>query len=345
MLNLRDQYSGHNMNEQTTPRTVIRRLLQGERAARPLFLPMIFSLASRLENLPLGSFVTNPTKIVSALRQVRSTLKLDGVTCYFDPLLEAEALGSNVEMTSEGARLLRPVCTRIDEVRSRWKDGEEFLNHGRIPIAAEVLKRLRILLQDNAALAIAVTGPIKLATLLAGTSPQEVPPNETIEFSAEITAAVSKHFVELGADVIFLRETLPAADSGMWQWWQALLEPVINVVRFYEALPVLSLDEDVNAKQATILLDGTWECVICLTASLASELNSQVSARGLGVALPTMLFASPLFDDAEIAPFRRIMENVKPVLVSTTMDLPPSADLKQVGRLLGEFRQTLSSAV
>ena len=332
------------MSEPRSQRSVVKGLLRGEQAARPLLMPLTFSLAARLENLPLGSFATNPTKIVNALRQVCSSLRLDGVTCYFDPFLEVEALGGKLEWTSEGARLLGPVCPRIDELRSQWESPETIVNRGRIPVAADVLKRLRILLKDDAALVIAVTGPIKLATLLAGTPPEDVPPNEMIEFSAEITAAVSKHFVEAGADVVFLRETLPAGDSEAWQWWRALLEPLINVVRFYEALPVLLLDERVSARQTSKLLDESWECVTCLMASLATELSSQGANQGLGVALPTTLFTSSLPGEAAIA-FRKLIESVKPLVVTTTMDLPASTDLKQVARLLGEFRQVLSSAV
>ena len=48
-------------------------------------------MASRIENLSLRSFLTNPTKISNALRQTRAPLRSDAVSCYFDPLLEADA--------------------------------------------------------------------------------------------------------------------------------------------------------------------------------------------------------------------------------------------------------------
>ena len=62
------------MAESTTPRGVIKALLRGEAPHRPLLMPIIFSLGSRLESLALRDFHSNPTKIANALRQIRSVL-------------------------------------------------------------------------------------------------------------------------------------------------------------------------------------------------------------------------------------------------------------------------------
>src|SRR4029077_18774449 len=90
------------MAETFNPRQAVQRLLQGIPPSRPLFLPIVFSLGARIENLPLRNFLSNPTKIASALRQIRTHLRSDGLTCYFDPFLEAEALGGALDWDAEG---------------------------------------------------------------------------------------------------------------------------------------------------------------------------------------------------------------------------------------------------
>ena len=107
------------MAEQRTPRQMVTALVRGKALARPLLLPVVFSLGSRLENLPPRDFLGNPTKIANALRQIRSTLKIDGLTCYWDPLLEVEALGGIVEWKSGGSGTLR--APKWAEFESPWK--------------------------------------------------------------------------------------------------------------------------------------------------------------------------------------------------------------------------------
>src|SRR5712692_7698576 len=90
------------MERSPTPRQMAKGLLSGIVPPRPLFLPIAFSLGAKVENVPLGAYLSNPTKISSALRQMRALLRADGVACYFDPYLEVEALGATVQGSSDG---------------------------------------------------------------------------------------------------------------------------------------------------------------------------------------------------------------------------------------------------
>jgi Uroporphyrinogen decarboxylase (URO-D) len=335
------------MSDQRSPRSVVKAWLRGERPVRPLFAPLTFSLGARLENIPPASFVANPTKIVNALRQIRANLKLDGVTCYFDPLLEAEALGAEVEWRSGGPVIIPGQFAEIGDLRARFSTGEQILHRGRIPVALEVLKRLKILLKDDPALMVGITGPLKLSSQLAGTTSDAIPHTEMIDFAAECTAALAMHFVEAGADVVILHETFPeSANPELWEQWSGLVEPVINVVRFYEAMPVLLLDKTVSVGQVFEILNRNWECVVCVTASMANELGLLGAATpSLALTLPDDFF-SPTSDanDTSIARIREAVEQVKPVFVTTAADLRANADMKQVSSLVAQFRHVFSTA-
>src|SRR5271154_2599898 len=80
-----------------TPRQIAKFILQGAAPERPLIVPIVFALGAKIENLSLRAYLENPTKISNALRQIRTHLRTDGVSCYFDPLLEMEALGIRSE--------------------------------------------------------------------------------------------------------------------------------------------------------------------------------------------------------------------------------------------------------
>jgi hypothetical protein len=306
-------------------------------------MPLTFSLAARLDNLSLGSFAMNPTKIANALRQIRAALKLDGVTCYLNQYLEIEALGGRVEWNSEGAVLVeRPRFDSVDDLQKNTGSAEAILKSGGIPVAAEVLRRLKVMLKDEPALMISVTGPLKLAAQLACTPEGELPSAALVEFCGGIVATLSQHFVEAGADQVFLSENAPRTDNARnFEWWAALLEPVINVVRFYDALPVLLLDETLDSQFAWSILNRSWDCLICLSPPLNDQFSTHASAAcGLGLALPGTLFAETSNDQKKmLAGTRNMVDRVKPVLLTSSTDIPANADIKQVASSLDHLRE------
>ena len=132
------------MPKDFNPREAVRGLLQSIAPARPLFLPIVFSLGARIENVSLRNFLTNPTKISNALRQIRSHLRSDGITCYFDPYLESEALGGVLDWKSDACHpsLRWPQPSHDGELPEGLCEPDETAQRGRVPIAVEVIRRL-----------------------------------------------------------------------------------------------------------------------------------------------------------------------------------------------------------
>ena len=63
-----------------------------------------------------------------------------------------------------------------------------------------------------------------------------------MDLAGEVTAAVARAFVEAGADVILIHEqVLPSLTAETASEWATRLATTINIIRFYEALPVLLL--------------------------------------------------------------------------------------------------------
>jgi hypothetical protein len=281
---------------------------------------MVFSIGSRLENVTSVEFAQNPTKIVNALRQIRSSLKVDGVCCYFDPSLERGALDG-------------------DGVRPSQSSADQVLQRGRVPIVMEVLKRARIVLKDTA-LIVRVTGPATIASQLTHSEGEPGWSNrELIEFCAEVCAALCKAYVEAGADVVLLEETvLSARTAEPVMWWGSLLEPIANVIRFYEALPVLVLDgEQLSADTVRFIVGRPWDFLLCPSARTYSLLSSDEwnrSAAGIGVAFPVEVLSDP----KEVEPIRKLIADAKPVMLTTVEDVPVATDLKHLAANLQQFR-------
>lgn len=311
------------MPETVPPHQILRDLLQRNAPERPLFVPIAFSMAARLENLALPAFLTNPTKISNALRQIRGPLRCDAVTCYFDPMLETDAIRvtDSIEMKSE------------DEQASPQDAAER----GRVPIAVDVIRRMKGLLRDESLLAAGVSGPL---TLTARASLAE----SDHDYAVSVVTEIARVFAEFGANLIFICEgadLLPDIESI--ESWKSALVPIFNIVRFYEALPVVRIgsgksSDKLNARTAHAILKSAEDCVVCLPLAvlrnMPADALADISGINLGISLPVEAFESgPAGADAFDRMLVNTIRSFQPAIVTSGADLPMTTDPKRVAAL------------
>src|SRR5437588_6934922 len=337
------------MADELTPRRAIKAILKGELPGRPLLMPILFSLGSRLENVTLREFLSNPTKIANALRQIRITLKVDGLACYFDRFLEAEALGCKLTWeTDRPSGLACPRFSEVEELRQKLHSLDDLPRLGRIPVASEVLRRLKVILKDEPALIVSVTGPLTLARQLSTGSNSDLrqPLPELLEFAAEVTACVSRTFVEAGADLVLIVENrLSDLSIETCDAYTAFLDPIINIIRFYEALPVLLLNgSTLGENLRAAIFSRDWNCALCTSPSETNLANNVIQPIAFhGVALPANVFASgqeSVEDSLDAA--IRLMPGQSPICLTSSTDIQPTADLKYLAKVLDTIRSFFS---
>ena len=340
------------MTASPTPRQMVKALVRGEPPSRPLLLPIIFSLGARMENLPLRTFQGNPTKIANALRQVRNVLRVDGLTCYYDPCLEVEALGCQRDWRDDGSSsIAAPSFSSVSDLRAKLNPPDGLAGRGHIATASDVLRRLKVMLKDEPASMIRVSGPFTLAAQLLGTGAQTLsqqsPPRELVEFAAEVSASVSKTFVEAGADVILLTEnSLCELTTETADWYASLLSPIANVIRFYEALPVLFVaGAPVSERNLQQLQKGKHDCTLCWTLSLAdfAEDSRRHLQEGIsGIALPAQIFYAAQSGSKDLP--SQFLSDSRIAFLTSSGDLTESTDLKHLTRALNTLRNNLGHA-
>jgi hypothetical protein len=336
------------MNGIATPRQIVKGLLQGTPPPRPLFLPIVFSLGAKVENLKLPAFLTNVTKITNSLRQIRTHLRSDGVACYFDPYLEAEALGATLQYATEARppTLQWPQRTEIGELPENLRSPEDAAKSPRVTVAVEVIQRLKLLMRDEPLLCAGVSGPFTLAAHLLDLRPEDVPPREdffdaTLELAAAAITQIATKFVAAGANVIFIQENIfPVLSAEHCDAWAASLAPAFNIIRFYEALPVLLFSDEISfAANREVVFARNWDCTLCpalaASATSAAEIAPPSGHANIGVALPQAAFQPGAASTTENAVqwLHTIMIGLRPVLVTTTADVPASTDIKLLAKV------------
>lgn len=330
------------MNGILTPRQILKGLLQGTPPPRPLFLPIVFSLGAKVENLKLPAFLGNPTKITNSLRQIRTHLHSDGVACYFDPYLVAEALGATLQYATEDQppTLQWPHRAEIGELPEGLRSPEDAAKSPRVAVAVEVLQRLKSLLRDEPLLLAGVTGPFTLAAHLTDLRPTHEPPREdfpdaALELAATVTQIATK-FVEAGANAILIQEDIfPILSAERCDAWAASLAPAFNIIRFYEALPVLLITDPISfAANKGVVFARDWDCILCPalpeSSSRAAEITPPPGRANIGIALPPAAFqpATSAATENLAQSLHTIMTKLRPVLVTTAGDVPESTDIK-----------------
>jgi uroporphyrinogen-III decarboxylase len=301
--------------------------------------------------LPLRAFLTNPTKISNSLRQVRARLRADGITCYFDPFLEAEALGGVVQWEAEG----QPPSLRWPEHMFERGSSEvsapsvEPARRGRVPVAIDVIRRLNATLRADNLLVASVTGPLTLAASMAqldvtaANSIREIP-ESALDLVAAGISGIATAFVEAGASVVLIREDfLPALSEEDFPGWCSRLAPTVNIVRFYEALPVLLLTRQsgVVANHEAIVREP-WDCVVCsvFDGRPESALLPELGATRFGVALAPEAIAAGGSGGAEFDESVRVMASyLRPAVITTAGDLPAAVDMERLNRLWDNVRR------
>lgn len=220
-----------------------------------LFVPLIFSFGTVLEDMSLKEFLEDPTKLSNTLRTIQNYFQVDGVVSYGDTTVLAESLGCRLSNDSYPP-VVEPLGELPEDFDARLM---ELPKAKRVVTAIEVTKRLNILLPDSILLC-QVSGPVTLASQLTGRPSDEVlNHNDLLETAAKAVLTFTKALGDGGIDIVVIREkTLPLLDDDTAKVLGKCYTPIWNTAKFYEISPLLMIEEFLpeNIDRLQKLVDG-----------------------------------------------------------------------------------------
>ena len=305
------------------PISIVKALIQGQPPARRLFVPLIFTLAAKLEDVPLSNFVVNPTKIANSLAAIHQRLRLDGVTCYFDLFLVAETLGCQLNLSTSPPALERP--TRETALKMLQQRGD-VKQRGRLPVALEVVHRLRGTLRNSPALVIGLPGPLRIAQQLFGQDVlRELAAGDddaldSFETLVEITLSVAQAFCLAGTHLLYFDELDVPVE--FLPEWQETMVAVWKTVRFHGALPVLS------TPQALQFVDPANAPLLCLKPAPGEQ--APLSGMPFALALPV---TGEIFPDVS-----RWLRAKECALMTTDGEIPYQLEIQKLQQQVAAMR-------
>jgi hypothetical protein len=217
-------------------RSRARLLARRGQASPALLCPLVLTQAAEIEALPPQRFLTDATKLANGLLSLHAALGNDVIVTAAADGLAAEAAGAG------------PVTA-----------------HPRAAAAIEATRRLAAT-ADNAALAVALCGPARLAAQL-GQAPADP---AMLERCGAVLLELAKAFLQARANLLLMveEEALPA---GCYDGWRSAATPLVNLARFHQAAAAVVLADPADAAAAP------RGAVVCLPPAAA--------AGGQGIAL------------------------------------------------------------
>jgi hypothetical protein len=151
---------------------------------------------------------------------------------------------------------------------------------------------------------------------------------------------IASKFVEAGANVIFIQEDiLPTLSVEYCEAWASSLAPVFNIIRFYEALPVLQITDSLSFdRNKQVLYEQNWDCILCPELAASASRQSQIvpppTSANMGIALPPELFQRDRSAAESFLQFLPTMiRELRPSIVTTARDVPVATDIKLLARV------------
>jgi hypothetical protein len=326
------------------PRQAVRDLAKGQALHQPLTIPLVFALAAKVEGIPLPAFLSNPTKLANSLKHVYDFLRPDGLVCYFDTCFEAEALGCQLDWTN-----YPPTIISSPYGTGKWSaiELESLQRKGRIPVALEVTRRIRVMLRDQAALVVGTTGPGALANQLFGAEiiaqieEGRLRADDVLEQCGRVALQVAQWHCEAGADIIFILEEVPGVLPPRYAYaLESVLSPLCNVIRFHETLPVLYPRFNAKAQDVEQLFGLAESALLCLGVQDISESKGIVTDHDKPFALAVPVDGSDSNDEVNECrqTLTDILEARQCALLTTEDEVPYDLDVGQLEWLAKRLR-------
>jgi len=279
---------------------LVRQVFTFRELLRLPFIPWVCSHAARLEQISVRKMLTDPAQLAKALQNAQKLYGYDAVVNIFDPTLEAEACGCPI--TWEGEYEIPTVshpAGHYEEIAQL--DISDIEKRGRLPVALESMRRLKIVLGRTVAIVGVITGPLSLASYLTGTNtiqaleekPEEA--KKVIDFAGRVITKVCRAYCELEPDIITLADDLlPQLPAKHFPIVLSVLRPVLNIVPFYNAKLVLLLKE-CSLEKMEDLFSFKADALAINTGANLVELKKETLRHNsvLGGAIPSSLLGGP----------------------------------------------------
>lgn len=219
---------------------LIRSLFQLKELPRTPFIPWVGTFAAELEQIQAEEMLSDPGLLSNSLLNAQKLFGYDAIVPVFDQSLEAEACGCEIEWPEECGTPRVTSHPIADGATVGDIDKPDIERHGRVPIVLEALKRMSILRGKQVAFFAVVTGPLTLASHLAGEGfvaeleSGSGQAGKILGAAGSVGLKLTRKYCEAGVDAVVIAEPLLAtANAAGYKSIAGPMKSIWNVTKFF----------------------------------------------------------------------------------------------------------------
>ena len=202
------------MSEQMNSLERIRAAINFIEADRVPIFPLAHYSTTRVVNMKISEFASNPDSMARALLASYKYFGYDGICPGVDVVVEAEAMGSKTYQPDDGpASVVKPVIQKYEDLYKLKTPNP--LKDGRMPVIIKATEIIHKEVGNEACIGSWIIGPMNLASQLRGVeqlmfdivdSPDFF--EELLDFATEVGIIFGKALVDAGSNMISMGEAL-----------------------------------------------------------------------------------------------------------------------------------------
>jgi len=190
----------------------VNRVLCGDPADRPPFMPIVHAALAPLAGVPLGRFFTDAVTMAEVIAGGCERFGFDGVQLSLGVSAEPEALGAHVDQPRDAAPLLRQHLL-ADASQARELPIRGLGDRGRFPLYRRALEGVSRRLGERAFVVNTLRGPLNIASQLRGVEAMLIDllqdpaaAGRVLDLAAGVAAEAARATLGCGADLVIFGE-------------------------------------------------------------------------------------------------------------------------------------------
>jgi hypothetical protein len=318
-------------------------------AGRPVFIPIIYRLAARIEQIPLRDMQTDSTYYANLLEGAYKLLQPDAIITNFDSSLEAELFGCQVNWQGE-YDLPEVEDWSVCNLETAGVDIS-----ARIPIMLEAVKRLVLTQGKQTAIAGVITGPVALTKIVSEKtgSFQGKKIEDIISLTGNQLIKLTKSICETKVDAVIIREEIAgekyledliANDKA----YSAIYTTIFNLLKFYNIFSLLVVKE--KDLEKVLVIGQKLKPNGIILNNLKFERNDLISLQSWSDSQKIAVgLALPVSEVAELPGYFKLIneyvEQNKPkgFFYTTQGEVPPDIPLEGLRGLIAQIKGVTES--
>lgn len=334
-----------NSTKHRSAKKLLRDLFDMKKVARPIYVPLMYSYASKISQTPLEEMLGDPLKLSKGLMMAQELFGYDGIFTNYDNYLEIKLLGSSFNWVDE--QIINELVSRKRKSLVTGKALSSPVEIGQVPVVYESTAQLCEIVGRETPVIGVLNSPVTLVNIILGDryplwEGHHDRLRESLNDAQAIIVDLIKAYCNHRVDAIWLiEEDWSKMTEDDMKWLGPLYNTFWKVTQYYDVKSIMAFhnyNADSLERYFSMGSDGVYfggkEATTLSIDSLAELVDQYGVCVGIGC---------PLANDNELTgQLEGLLESVKDIgqgfFLSTPWEVDPDSPVELIHKTVNIIR-------